>query len=158
MANLTNRMAFYDLRDWWLSNARVASILNSTGRTVFVPASQQPETGYPYARYNVERIVGMPDYWMHTEFVVVEVYAVDIEETTELLNVLASLTGRGSDSAMELQQWVAAQPLRPNDFQYHWLEFAGGGQILAPDEEGAAHGRTMNFAINYSPVEGFGIR
>lgn len=162
MASVTRRLAFYDLRDWWLSFADVQRLLSSDGSPVglevFVPAAQQPETGYPYVRYNVRKTTDFPRRWVHNEFVVMELYAVDIEDSTELTNFLVSLTDRDTDSAQELQRWVRSQTGRPQDFQYHWLEFAGGGEILPPDEEGAAHGRSLSFAINYSPLSGFGIR
>jgi len=159
MGSVTRRLAFYDLRDWWLSYTRVQELLQTAGRNnLFVPAAQQPETGYPYARYNVRKTTDFPRRWRHTEFVVIEFYMDNIEDSSELVNFLVSLTDRDSDSARELQSWVASQPGRPTDFSYHYLEFAGGGEILPPDEEGAAHGRAVNFAINYSPLSGFGIR
>ncbi|MCA1799846.1 MAG: hypothetical protein LC650_00945 [Actinobacteria bacterium] len=166
MANITRRMAFYDLRDWWLSFSRVEDLLNASERNRFFPAAQQPGGGFPYVRYNIRKTNAYPQWWMATEYIVLEAYFEDIEDSTELVNILASLTGRGDTSARELQQWVSTATVidsnggvvpRPNDFSYHWLEFAGGSEISPPDEEGATHGRNMSFVINYSHREGYGI-
>lgn len=158
MATITRRMAFYDLRDWWLSFPRVATLLNASDRNVFFPAAQQPEGGFPYVRYNLRMTNSFPQWWMVSEYIVMESYFENIEDSTEFVNILASLTGRGPDTARELERWVAAQEERPDDFHYHWLEFTGGSEIGAPDEEGATHGRNLSFVINYSHRKGYGLR
>lgn len=162
MEEVTRRLAFYDLRDWWLSHARVSELLDAGrsglyGGTPFFPVAQQPEGGFPYVRYTVARQTGFPQWWMHTETVGLDIFAVDIEDSTELLNIFLGLTDQGSVSAQELQRWVSSQSGRDEDFEFHSLEWAGGGDIGTPSEEGATHNRIAMFNITYSPLSGHNI-
>ena len=161
---VTSRLAFYDLRDYWLSDNRVAELLDLENREEidgvkikpFFPSAQQPETKFPYARYNVKRIIGYPQWWMHTEIVGIELYAVNLDVSNELINIFIDMAGRLDSSADELERWIAAEG-RDRHFEYHHLEWVDGGDMEAPGEEGGAIGRPLNFAISYSPLKGRGI-
>lgn len=162
MAQVTHRLAFYDLRDWWLSSDRIQELLvdQRTGQwpdQPFFPVAQQPEGGFPYVRYTVARDVGFPQWWMHTEQVGLDLYTQSINDSTEVLNEFIDMAGRGDDSARDLEIWLRAQG-RTLDFQYHSIRYVGGGDIGTSNEEGGAHSRIMMFNIEYSPLEGRGIR
>jgi hypothetical protein len=164
---VTRRLAFYDLKDWWLSNERVQELLVNPRTGVFAsdpffPVAQQPEGGFPYVRYTVAREVGFPTWWMHTEMVGIDLYMSVILHSTEILNIFIDMAGRGDQSADDLNRWLEqrnqqlATP-RPIDFEYHSIQFVGGGDIGASNEEGGAFSRIMMFNIDYSPRGGRNI-
>lgn len=154
MVSVTRRLAFYDLRDWWLSDPEFAVIFGYDGTNKpFYPVAEQPESGFPHVLYTVSRNVPVGQFWMHTEIVGLEMFLADIEDSTEALNIMIDMAGNGDVAARELQKWVRAEG-RTNSFQFHSIYYIGGGDIGAPDEEGGAPKRIANFAIEYSPLEG----
>lgn len=162
MDEVTRRLAFYDLRDWWLSQPRVRELLDAQrfdstpGATPFFPVAEQPESGFPYVRYTVARDIATSQWWMQDELVGIEIFMHNIEDANELLNILIGMTSQGSVSAQALQLWVSGQA-RPEDFEYHSLTYVGGGDIGAPSEEGATYSRVATFSVSYSPLQGWNI-
>lgn len=155
------KLAFYDLRDYWLSDTRVRELLNADNRNTingqmikpFFPVAQQPETEYPYFRYNIDRIIGYPQWWMHTETVGLELFAEDLDDSNEIINLFIDMAGQQDRSAHDLQDWLVSEG-RDINFMYHYIEWIGGGEMEASTEEGGSVGRTLNFAIAYSPLRG----
>lgn len=161
MADVTHRLAFYDLRDWWLSNPKVKELIVDTRTGLwpdqpFFPVAEQPEGGFPYVRYTVARDVSFPDWWMQTEQVGLDLYTESINHSTRILNEFISMAGRGDESARDLEIWLRSEG-RTVDFAYHSIRYIGGGDIGASNEEGGAHSRIMMFDIQYSPVGGIDI-
>jgi hypothetical protein len=172
MASVTRRLAFYDLRDWWLSEPRVRELLGISDQEYedylnpdpeigpiipFFPVAQQPEGGFPYIRYDVSRRNFAEQWWIHGEAVGIEVFMEDIEDSTELINILIDMSAMGDRSARDLQRWVVnevAEHARPQDFQFHSVEYTGGGEIGASNEQGGAVSRVVTFLIQYSPLAG----
>jgi hypothetical protein len=161
---VTRRLAFFDLRDWWLSDPRIAELLNydpqDPATRPFWPMSQQPESGFPYVRYMTTKVVEFPQWWMHNEGVGLEIYMNNIDDSTELVNLLLDMAGEGATSAARLQRWVHNQGVynqRPQDFEFHSIEYAGDASLGSPSEEGASHSRTAMFNLRYSPVRGRSI-
>jgi hypothetical protein len=179
---LSKHLAFYDLRDWWLSDARMDELLMTDRRVraknpmdadPFYPVSQQPGGGFPYARYTVARTVA-PQWWMHVEQVGIDLYMHDIDESTEVLNTFIDMAGRYDESARDLNRWLQQRhadqkkdfddglidedEIIPIEFEFHVISYVGGGDIGATSEEGGTHSRIMMFNIEYSPLEGRGIR
>lgn len=169
MAEITNRLAFFDLRDWWLSDPKVYELLEeprlNKGQFAdpFYPVSQQPEGGFPYARYTVSRTLNFPQWWMHVEQVGIDLYMMDVMDSSLVFNTFVDMASRGDESARELERWLdkrnadriaANEDPIPRDFRFHSLEYMGGGDIVPADEEGGNHSRIMMFNISYSPIGG----
>jgi hypothetical protein len=161
---MTNRLPFFDLRDWWLSNARVAELLRygpglqySADTKPFYPASQQPETKFPFVRYGMVRHHDTQQWWMQTDSIAMDVFMYDIMDSTELLNELVGMAGRKDRSARDLEQWIVGQG-RERAFAYHSIDFAGGYDMGAPNEEGAHHARPLMFHILFSPLTALNVR
>lgn len=167
MGQITRRLAFYDLRDWWLSDKRIKELIVEPRPSTtpggwdisnpFFPVAQQPEGGFPYIRYTVARETGTSQWWMHTEQVGIDLYTDNILDSTEVLNRFISMAGREDDSAKDLHRWLELEGRTP-EFEYHSIRYIGGGDIGASSEEGGAHSRIMMFSIDYSPLVGHGLR
>lgn len=161
MEGVTRRLPFYDLRDWFLSNNRFSQLMGvgsgSESRNVFYPAAQQPEGGFPYILYNSRQVRILPDWWMREDFISMELFIEDIEDSTEVLNIMIEMAGRYDASAQSLQSWVKGSFGRPDNFIYHYIMFSGAGDLTPPDEEGAVYGRGITFGIVYSPRTAPGI-
>lgn len=166
MGEVTSRLPFYDLRDWWLSDQRVQELIVDPRTSItsggldlsnpFFPVAQQPEGGFPYIRYTTARDVAFPQWWMQTEQIGLELFMVGINDSSEVLNKFISMAARGDDSARDLELWLRNEG-RAVDFAYHSIQYIGGGDISATNEEGGAHSRIMMFNILYSPLDGMGI-
>lgn len=156
---VTDKLAFFDLRDWWLSDDDVRAALVTPRLNLgkfadpFYPVSQQPEGDYPYARYTVSRTVNFPQWWIHTEQVGIDLYMMNIMDSTKVFNAFVDMASRGDESARDLHHWLQSQA-EPTDFEYHSIEYVGGGDISPGNEEGGHHSRIMMFNINYSPRTG----
>jgi hypothetical protein len=152
---ITRRLAFYDLRDWWASDPRVRDILeiDEKGILPFFPAANQPESVPPYIRYDVDRRISVNKWWQHTEAVILDIFTEDIEDANELENIFIDYSSQGDESARDLEIWIAGQN-RARSFEFHSIEYFGGGELNPPKEQGGVNYKTLAFLIHYSPMSG----
>lgn len=158
MVTVTNRLPSFDVFDWWLADPDIANLLDydpngDEWEYPFYPVSEQPESGFPQVRYTTAQEVHFPQWWIRTELLGLDIYMADIMDSTRLLNNLMDYSIDGAKAARELQRWIRNEG-RSEDFEYHSITWIGGGDIGAPEEEGGAHSRIANFAIQYSPLAG----
>jgi len=148
------RLAFYDLRDWWLSDERVSELLRtSRGISPFFPAADQPESSLPYIRYDVDRRISTDQWWVHHEGVLLDIFTESVDESNELINIILDYSSQGDESARALERWIL-QTGRKKDFEFHSIEYLEGGNINPPDEQGGSVYRSFMLLIRYSPLEG----
>lgn len=149
------RMAFYDLRDWIISDQRIRQLLkiDEKGVVPFFPSADQPESSLPYVRYEVDRRVSVDKWWMHTEGVILDIFSEDVEDSNEVFNIIIDYASQGDDSARELERWIL-QENRSRTFEYHSIEYMSGGQLSAPEEQGGGSFKTGMILIHYSPLSG----
>lgn len=154
MANVTNRLPSFDVFAWWLSDPDIATLLNyPDGGFPFYPVSEQPESGFPHVRYTTAQEVHFPQWYLRTELLGLDIYMGDIMDSTELVNRLMDHSIEGAKAARDLSKWLRDNG-RQIDFEFHSITWIGGGDIGAPEEEGGAHSRIANFAIQFSPLAG----
>lgn len=153
------RVPFFDLRDWWFSNQRLSEIfkVDSIGFIPFFPAQQQPESQAPYGIYHFERVNGQEAWYYSADFVMVELRAFDVQDLYECMNIMVDMSNKGAVSANALSRWITSQK-RPDDFEYHTIEFYKGGSIEPPSEQGGEFSMKLTFSIEYSPRQGSFIR
>jgi hypothetical protein len=174
MAQVTRRSAFYDVRDWWLSHARIAELLGvphpepvnpldpppppePEKPVPFFPVAQMPESQFPFVRYYISRVVPVERWWMHQDTVGLDIYMKNLDDSLELMNMLIDISGKGDRSVRELNIWLGNQTERPSDFLFHSMQYLGGGDAQPSNEEGGIPPRTLMFRIDYSPKAGEGI-
>jgi hypothetical protein len=151
---VTRNLAFYDVRDWVVSDSRMTELLKINGGIVPIfPASSAPESKLPYLRYDVDRRLFTNKWWIHTEAVIIDIFTEDIEDANEILNLLIDYLSQGDESARELERWLQSQN-RQKHFEFHSIEYFGGGEFEPPTEQGGKISRSATFLIHYSPLEG----
>lgn len=145
---MINRIPFLDLRNYWLSNARVRELLSyDPNKNTFVPAHQSPEDNPPFVRYTVRDSVGQPQYWYRREDVALGVYMYGVGNSTELINLFIDMAGEEDHSAMLMNRWLAENGGSVFDFKS--MKFLGGADIEPPTEEGGSHIRPVTFSMQY---------
>jgi hypothetical protein len=148
------RLAFYDLRDWWLADERIAQLLRTDrGFSPFYPAADQPESSLPYIRYDVDRRIDTNTWWIYNEGILLDIFTESIDDSNEIMNRILDYSVQGDESARELERWII-QENRPKDFEFHSIEYLEGGNINPPDEQGGSVYRSLMLLIRYSPLEG----
>jgi hypothetical protein len=153
---VSRKMAFFDLRDWWLSDERIADALNVTesNPSPFFPFSEPPEANLPYIIYDLEKSIGTANaWWMHTERIYIKIVDSDIDNIFYLANLLTDVASQGADAANDLHRWLISEGRDP-DFEYHTIEYIGGRQEKDPAERGGATEYELGFIIDYSPKTG----
>jgi hypothetical protein len=151
----TRRLAFYDLRDWIVSDSRIRELLRVEQKGVipFFPAADQPESSLPYIRYDIDRRIQVDKWWIHTEGVIFDIFTEDVEDSNEIFNIIIDYSSQGDDSARSLERWIEEQG-RQRTFEFHSIEYMTGGQLSAPDEQGGGSFKTGMILIHYSPLSG----
>jgi hypothetical protein len=148
------RLAFYDLRDWWLSDERIAELLQTNrGFSPFFPAADQPESSLPYIRYDVDRRIDTNQWWMYNEGVLLDIFTESIDDSNEIMNRILDYSVQGDASARSLERFIL-QSGKKKEFEFHSIEYIEGGGINPPDEQGGASYRSFMLLIRYSPLEG----
>lgn len=148
------RLAFYDVKEWWLSDTRIAELLRiDRGISPFFPAADQPESSLPYVRYDVDRRISTNQWWMYNEGVMLDIFTESIEDSNEIMNRILDYSVQGDESARELERWMA-QTGKEREFEFHSIEYLEGGNINPPDEQGGSIYRSFLILIQYSPLQG----
>ena len=151
---VTRRLAFYDVRDWVISDPRMSELLKINGGLVPIfPASSNPESQLPYIRYDIDRRISTNKWWIHTEAILLDIFSEDIEDANEIFNIFVDYLSQGDESARELERWILNEQ-KQKDFEFHSIEFFSGGEFEAPEEQGGKIARTVAFLIHYSPIQG----
>ncbi len=144
---MTQRMPFYDLRDWWLSNARFAEIVDPTNSKNFFPSSEDPSSDIPYARYTVRDYQHPNTYWQKRQDAVVVLHTWTVEESTEAINIVKSMSHE-DESAELLNRWLRANN-REINFRFQYIRFLYGGEMEPFGELGAAVLRPFTVLMEY---------
>jgi len=149
------RSPFFDLRDWWMSNSRLREIfrVDELGYVPFFPIQEQPESSEPFVVYKFEKTSTASEWWMHCDFIYMEIYFTDFQDGYEILNIMIDMANKGAISARDLTHWVKSQD-RALDFEYHTIDYIKGGRPDPAKEQAGDMKIEVAFAIDYSPLQG----
>lgn len=154
---VSQRLAFYDLRDWWLSDSTLRSVLDLNEEdSPFYPIYEPGDTNPPMIIYEVRKFVADQDWWQHREQIVLQIVSFDVTQVYAATNIMIDMAGRMADSARELSDWMRSEG-KQTDFEYHCIEFLGMENSEPVKERGGAVRVTMGFSIDYSQLSGRGI-
>lgn len=149
------RSPFFDLRDWWVSDPRLREILrvDELGYAPFFPIQEQPESKEPFIVYKFEKYSEANNWWVHSDFIYMEIYFSDFQDGYEIMNIMVDKANKGAISARDLTHWLKSEN-RKLDFEYHMIHFIEGGRPDPAKEQGGEMKIEVSFAIDYSPLKG----
>lgn len=152
---ITNRMAFFDLRDWWMSNSEFRSNLEilESDPAPFFPISEPPETKPPFILYESHKFIDGTNWWMHYEKIYLKIVSYDVLKIFGAMNIMIDMASQGAYSARDLDYWMKTNN-KTIDFYYHSIQYVGTKSQSAPTERGGAIEYDLGFIIDYSPKEG----
>lgn len=144
----TSRIPFYDVRDWWLSDARFAQLVDPDGTgTNFFPSSEDPQSEVPYVRYSVRDYQIRNQPFRRRQDVVAVIYTQRVADNNEAIDIIREMS-QEDDSAFELNRWLKSQG-RGNEFDFKFVRFIVAGDIYPFEEIGGAIARPVTVHIEY---------
>jgi hypothetical protein len=149
------RSPIFDLRDWWASDDRLRELLrvDELGYVPFFPIQEQPESVEPFIVYKFEKISEPEAWWIHYDFIYMEIYFSDFQDAYEIINIMIDKANKGAISARDLTHFLKKEQ-KPVDFEYHTIEYIDGGRPDPAKEQAGDMKIEAAFAISYSPLNG----
>lgn len=155
----------YDIIDWLANDGDFQSAVGAAtadGAGVFFPVQQDPLGGFPYIRYSTSTNVGVSNYWMRFDDIMMAVYADDVTKSAQVMNIILDKVKAGDISAANLNRYLRSPAYLdlghgPSLFEFKHMEWLNGGSTQPTEERGGAHARLISFRVSYVVHAGVGI-